>query len=777
MKKITLLVLLLFGVGINVFGQSSLCEEAESITLPFATTDDTANYGNNYFGGPGVSCNGPLSYLYGNDVVYAYTATFDGSINLFLSTHDEVVGLFVYGSCANIGQVCLAGVTNQEVLFDTPISIEAFPVVEGTTYYFVISNAAPVETISYSLNIAANTCTPPTVTYTIVSDCSVTEQFKVAISIASLGSATSLSIVDDQGAEQNITEPGTLTFGPYPNETVVQYTISNDQDPNCSITSMPQTQLICAPANNFCASAIDLNLQTSPLSGTTINATNQNVPSCSFNNQSGDVYYSIAVPSGSTLTINQTESDYESVISIFLDDCENPFNLTCIDYGDRTFTFDNGFEETKTLYWVQDGFNGQTGNFTLEWFMTDCEMPQVGYTMVPHCEGDAEQFLVSAEIYSLGSASTITITDDMGSEPQIVSEIGTIQFGPYENFTEVILTATNNDDLNCFAHSQTMVQYYCPPFVQASVFYDYELICGDNPGFLVKANVSDMGDSTAITIVDDQESESQNITETGIYQFGPYPLLTPLVFTVSDNDENYTFVNEVQYYGACPPVNDSCAAAIALIPSADLESANLLTTSAGATLSPELPIPTCGNMNFSIFAKDVWYTVPVPASGSMTIQTTASGSNGITDTVLQVYAGNCTELVPVDCDNDGGEDNFAILTLSGRTAGEILYIRAFGTWGTSGAFKIAAYDASLSNPSFNNSGFTSFPNPVKDVLNLSYTSPITSVRVFNVLGQEVLAKGSNTSHSQIDLSNLSKGTYLVKIVADNQIKTIKIIKE
>lgn len=781
MKKITLLALMLFGVWASSFGQASLCENATSITLPYSTTDTTANYGNNYAGGPGISCNGPLSYLYGNDVVYAYTATFDGSINLVLSTQDEVVGLFIYGSCANIGQVCLAGVTNQEVLFDTPISIEAFPVVEGTTYYFVISNAAPVEAISYSLNIAANTCINPTVTYTIVSDCTVTEQFFVAIDVENLGSANSLFIADDQGAEQYVTEPGTVTFGPYPNETLVQYNVYNYQDPNCTITSVPQTQLVCAPANNFCSSAVDLSLETSPINGTTINSTNQNLPSCSFNNQSGDVYYSITVPSGSTLTINQTESDYESVVSIFLGNCENPLHLTCIDYGDRSYIFMNGFEEEKTFYWVQDGFNGQTGNFTLEWFLTDCQMPEVGYTMVPQCQDGAEQFLVSAEIYSLGSASSITITDDMGNAPQIVTETGVIQFGPYENFTEVILTATNNDDANCFAHSQTMIQYYCPPCTQATVSYDFVLDCGPNPGYSVNVNVSDMGSSTAITIVDDQGSESQSITETGIYQFGPYLPSTPLVFTISDDmDENCVFVNEVQSYSFCPPVNDNCTDAIALVPGFDLESAAVLTTNLGGTPSSELPLPTCGNMYFSSFAKDVWYTVAVPASGSITIETTGSGEPGLAvlmDSVLQVYSGDCTGLTPLECDNDEGVDNFSILSLIGRTAGEVLYIRAFGFWGASGSFKIAAYDASLSNPAFDDAGFTSFPNPVKDILNLSYTSNITNVSVFNMLGQEALATSINASKSQIDMSNLSKGTYLVRIMTDNQVKTVKVVKE
>jgi hypothetical protein len=46
-----------------------------------------------------------------------------------------------------------------------------------------------------------------------------------------------------------------------------------------------------------------------------------------------------------------------------------------------------------------------------------------------------------------------------------------------------------------------------------------------------------------------------------------------------------------------------------------------------------------------------------------------------------------------------------------------------------------------------------------------------------MLGQEVLAKAINDSQSRIDMSNLSRGTYLVRITADGQVKTIKVIKE
>ena len=63
------------------------------------------------------------------------------------------------------------------------------------------------------------------------------------------------------------------------------------------------------------------------------------------------------------------------------------------------------------------------------------------------------------------------------------------------------------------------------------------------------------------------------------------------------------------------------------------------------------------------------------------------------------------------------------------------------------------------------------------MLNLSYTQNISSVVVFNLLGQEVVSRTVNANQSQIDMSHLPTGTYMVKVTADNQVKTIKVIKE
>ena len=86
-------------------------------------------------------------------------------------------------------------------------------------------------------------------------------------------------------------------------------------------------------------------------------------------------------------------------------------------------------------------------------------------------------------------------------------------------------------------------------------------------------------------------------------------------------------------------------------------------------------------------------------------------------------------------------------------------------------------DVALSNAGFNANSFTFYPNPVKDVLTLSYDTEIQKVSVFNLLGQEVMTKSVNANLGQIDMSALSEGTYLVKVTADNATKTIKVIKQ
>ncbi|WP_396157265.1 choice-of-anchor J domain-containing protein [Flavobacterium sp.] len=231
---------------------------------------------------------------------------------------------------------------------------------------------------------------------------------------------------------------------------------------------------------------------------------------------------------------------------------------------------------------------------------------------------------------------------------------------------------------------------------------------------------------------------------------------------------------------ATAPANDLCSGAIALTPGGVFADQDVNGTMLAATLTAGIT-PSCQATNIA----DVWYTVQVPASGSITIETQSAAANSLTDTVIAAFT-DCDGLTALGCNDDGGpvgpNDFMSILSLTGQTPGSIIYV-AVWKYGTvapslsSKDFIISAYDASLGNNSFDNANFSYYPNPVKNTLNLSYNKEISNVDVFNLLGQKVSSNKVNANDAQIDMSNVSKGAYMVKVTSDTEVKTIKVIKE
>lgn len=81
----------------------------------------------------------------------------------------------------------------------------------------------------------------------------------------------------------------------------------------------------------------------------------------------------------------------------------------------------------------------------------------------------------------------------------------------------------------------------------------------------------------------------------------------------------------------------------------------------------------------------------------------------------------------------------------------------------------------LGTTTFGNSKFSYYPNPVKDILNLKSNTEISNIEVYNLLGQKVIIKVINTS--QIDMSNVASGTYLIKFESDKKQENLKVIKQ
>ncbi len=72
---------------------------------------------------------------------------------------------------------------------------------------------------------------------------------------------------------------------------------------------------------------------------------------------------------------------------------------------------------------------------------------------------------------------------------------------------------------------------------------------------------------------------------------------------------------------------------------------------------------------------------------------------------------------------------------------------------------------------------TAYPNPVKDVLNLTANTSIEKVAVYSITGQLVHTQAVNGQNAAINLQKLSAGAYLVNVTGESGSKRIKIIKE
>ena len=222
-------------------------------------------------------------------------------------------------------------------------------------------------------------------------------------------------------------------------------------------------------------------------------------------------------------------------------------------------------------------------------------------------------------------------------------------------------------------------------------------------------------------------------------------------------------------------MNDNCATATILTPGATFATNPLVGTNIGSTASAGAPAPVCASYS----GGDVWYSVVVPASGSITFDSASVTGSPISDSGMAVYSGPCSTLVLVECDDDDSANGaFSMISLTNRTPGEVLYVR-FWEYGNNafGTFQVSAYDASLSAASFDTSNFVAYPNPVKDVLNLSYKTAISNVKVINLLGQEVVNANANTNDVQVNMSALSAGVYIVNVTVDDRVHSIKVIKE
>ena len=344
------------------------------------------------------------------------------------------------------------------------------------------------------------------------------------------------------------------------------------------------------------------------------------------------------------------------------------------------------------------------------------------------------------------------------------SNCGTTQTGwvPADAFTTKCSIVTDLNDSNPTSNSVLLSWSLQYPQAAPAAGYDYYY-------------------STTITTPSESTTPSGNVATTSFTLSGLASTTTYYYWVRANCGNSLTFWRYGGSFTTAAPsaVNDTCGSPIALVPATTFTGGAIPGTIFNSTTTAGIT-PSCQPQSFS----DVWYTVVVPASGSITIETAAASTNSTNDTVIAAFTGDCGALTEIGCNDDKVDvtDLFSKLTLTGQTPGTLLHI-AVWRYGTASAplaesnFQIAAYSPTLAAESFDENGFTAFPNPVVDYLHLSYSQLISKVKIYNLLGQEVISRAGNSNQLVIDMSNLPSGTYLAKMETGDGVKSVKLLKQ
>lgn len=70
-----------------------------------------------------------------------------------------------------------------------------------------------------------------------------------------------------------------------------------------------------------------------------------------------------------------------------------------------------------------------------------------------------------------------------------------------------------------------------------------------------------------------------------------------------------------------------------------------------------------------------------------------------------------------------------------------------------------------------------YPNPVTDILKITSNTNAKSVSVFDISGKKVLSQAANSTNTEINMSKLTSGTYVVIVDTETDKESIKVIKK
>jgi hypothetical protein len=334
-------------------GPGDVCGAPIVITsLPYSTTDNTSNYGDDYdiasrpalTGAQVANGTGAADYLTGDDVVYSFTPTTTGCYNINLTNPSDWVGLFLFQGCAPFTST----VAYHTSTSGTSRSLPNLTLTAGVTYYIVISSWTAPQSIAYTLTMeSCPTCPKPTVlgansittttgnlTWTSNAPSSLFDLYYGPTPLTAPTVATTPTVNDyNGGSGASITYAASgLTLN-----TAYQYYVREDcGGGDVSNWSGPFsfTTLALPPANDDCSNAKPLTTCGSQDSMKALNGATQSIAAISCAGFTGtandDVWYSFIADATTMYITVKSFGGYDAVVDLRSGAC-NGINIGCAD--------------------------------------------------------------------------------------------------------------------------------------------------------------------------------------------------------------------------------------------------------------------------------------------------------------------------------------------------------------------------------------------------------------------------------------------------------------
>ncbi len=622
-------------------------------SLPYNTSDNTSNYGDDYDNGDSP-CNN--YYLSGDDVVYSYTPAVDECVDITLSNLDDTYsGIHVLDGCPIDAATCVAfegnSTTDDRVL--SGVNLTA-----GTTYYIVISTWATPQSVGYTLDIDnCPTCTDPTnqaesnITSTSA-DLSWTEnsgntawEIEYGLTGYAQGSGTTIAVTANPYTLSGLT--ASTDYDWYVRSDCGGGTYSNWVGPHNFTT------LGTPPANDDCDGAYvvtvnsDLNCGNTT-SGTVENATQspEDASACG-GTEDDDVWFKFVATATSHKIelLNAAGSTTDLYHSVWEGTCPGGLTLvpgTCSDPNSQTVS---GLTVGNTYFirvytWTSTG--GQNTTFDV------C----VGTPPPPPANDDCD------------GAYMVTVNNDLNC--------GTTTSGTVENATQ-----SPEDASACSGTEDDDVWF---KFVATATEHKIELLNAAGSTTDLYHSVWEGTCPGGLTLVPGTCSDPNSQTVSGLTVGNTYFIR---VYTYTSTGGQNTTFDVCVGTPPPPPANDDCSGAIALTVGnpGDCPTNQVTTDATSATADGNT---SCDNTGDNI---GVWYSFVAPASGEVVVNYTAGTATGNPGIVLFDACGG-TE-IPNTC-----QDNPATLSnITGLTGGTTYYMLLwFDGASAAGSFDICLED-------------------------------------------------------------------------------------